>query len=135
MNKNEGFYTYTTATYMIVSLRPISSEIEVDLKCCYKSIVFQFLTDKPILCVKEDSIEYPSLYGAVCLIPESNWCDFRPDSVTILINDIFVWCHLGKTIAETTIADLLSVFELLTDADSLVNFEDEHGLIIGGSRC
>ena len=88
-----------------------------------------------MLCVKEDSIEYPSLYGAVCLIPESNWCDFTPDSVTILINDIFVLSHLGKTIAETTVADLLSVFELLTDVDSLIDFEDEHGLIIGGSRC
>lgn len=135
MNENEGLYTYTTATYMIVSLRPISSEIEVALKHCYESIVFQLLTDKPILCVKEDSIEYPSLYGAVCLIPESNWCDFNPDSVTILINDIFVLSHLGKTIAETTVADLLSVFELLTDADSLINFEEKHGLIIGGSKC
>ena len=135
MNENEGLYTYTTATYMIVSLRPILSEIEVGLKRCYKSIVFQLLTDKPMLCVKEDSIEYPSLYGAVCLIPESNWCDFTPDSVTILINDIFVLSHLGKTIAETTVADLLSVFELLTDVDSLIDFEDEHGLIIGGSRC
>ena len=120
---------------MIVSLRPISSEIEVDLKSCYENIMFQLLTDKPILCVKENSIEYPSLHGTVCLIPESNWRDFRPDSVTILINDIFVLSHLGKMIAETTVADLLSVFELLTDADSLVDFEDEHGLIIGGSRC
>ena len=135
MNENEGLYTYTTAAYMIVSLRPILSEIEVPLESCYKSIVFQLLTDKPILCVKEDSIEYPPLYGSVCLIPESNWCDLTPDSVTILINDIFLLSHLGKTIAETTVADLLSVFELLTDADSLVNFEDEHGLIIGGARC
>ena len=119
---------------MIVSLTPIVSEVEVNLESCYKSIVFQLLTDKPILCVKEDSIEYPSLYGSVCLIPESNWCDFTPDPVTILINDIFVLSHLGKTIAETTVADLLSVFELLTDADSLINFEDKHGLIIGGSR-
>ena len=96
MNKNEGLYTYTTATYMIVSLRPIVSEIEAALESCYKSIVYQLLTDKPILCVKEDSIESPSLYGSVCLIPESNWCDLTPDPVTILINDIFCVVSLGQ---------------------------------------
>ena len=30
------------------------------------------------------------------------------------------------------LTDLLAVFEVLTDADKLADFEDRHGLIIGG---
>ena len=33
------------------------------------------------------------------------------------------------------LTNLLSVFEVLTDTDKLIDFEDRHGLIIGGVRC
>ena len=33
------------------------------------------------------------------------------------------------------LTDLLAVFEVLTDAEKLADFEDTHGLIIGGVRC
>ena len=31
--------------------------------------------------------------------------------------------------------DLLAVFGVLTDTEKLINFEDIHGLIIGGVQC
>ena len=33
------------------------------------------------------------------------------------------------------LTDLLAVFEVLTDTDKLIDFEDSYGLIIGGVRC
>ena len=36
---------------------------------------------------------------------------------------------------EGDLTDLFSVFEVLTDAEKLVDFEDSYGLIIGGVRC
>ena len=33
------------------------------------------------------------------------------------------------------LTDLLAVFEVLIDTEKLVDFEDRHGLIIGGVRC
>ena len=51
------------------------------------------------------------------------------------MNNVFVSTLLGKSAYETGITDLLAVFEVLTDTEKLADFDDTHGLIIGGVRC
>ena len=51
------------------------------------------------------------------------------------MNNVFVSTLLGKSVCEASMTDLLDVFEVLTDTEKLVDFEDTHGLIIGGVRC
>ena len=48
------------------------------------------------------------------------------------MNHVFVSMLLGKSAYETSMTDLLDVFEVLTDTDKLINFDDIHGLIIVG---
>ena len=51
------------------------------------------------------------------------------------MNHAFVSTLLGKSAYETSMTDLLAVFEVLTDTEKLVDFEDTHGLIVGGVQC
>ena len=48
------------------------------------------------------------------------------------MNSVFVSTLLGKSAYETSMTDLLAMFEVLTDTDKPINFEDTHGLIIVG---
>ena len=50
--------------------------------------------------------------------------------LTFFFHKMLVFQALGGDLT-----DLLAVFEVLTDAEKLVDFEDRHGLIIGGVRC
>ena len=68
-------------------------------------------------------------------MPVSEWSDVSIVDEAILINSVFVSTLLGKSAYETSMTDLLDVFEVLTDAEKLADFEDTHGLIIGGVRC
>ena len=51
------------------------------------------------------------------------------------MSNAFALTLLGKSAYEISMTDLLAVFEVLTDTEKLTDFEDRHGLIIGGVRC
>ena len=49
--------------------------------------------------------------------------------------DLFFYKMLVFQALGGDLTDLLAVFEVLIDTEKLVDFEDRHGLIIGGVRC
>ena len=98
-------------------------------------LLFQFLGGQPIVCVCVDNSTYPVVYPGTIIVPVSEWDSVSIVDEAILINSVFVSTLLGKSAYETSTTDLLDVFEMLTDAEKLADFEDRHGLIIGGVRC
>ena len=121
--------------WLIVSPTPIAEGVSEGLQASYKMLLFQFLGGQPIVCVCVDESTYPIVYPGTTIVPVSEWDSFSIVSETILINDVFVSTLLGKSAYEISMTDLLDVFEVLTDAEKLADFEDTHGLIIGGVRC
>ena len=137
--------------WLIVSATPITEEVSKGLQASYKILLFQFLAGKPIVCVCVDEPRsyrdrirptYPVAYPGTTIVPVSEWDSFRIGPInrdqaieTLLINNVFVSTLLGKSVCETSMTDLLSVFEVLTDTEKLTDFEDRHGLILGGVRC
>jgi hypothetical protein len=128
--------------WLIVSPTPIAEGVSEGLQESYKMLLFQVLSSKPIVCVcvsdksrPGNEPTYPVAYPGTTIVPVSEWSDVSIEGETILINDVFVSMLLGKSAYETSMTDLLDLFEVLTDTEKLVNFEDIHGLIIGGVRC
>ena len=121
--------------WLIVSATPSAEGISEELQASYKILLFQFLAGKPIVCVCVDEPTYPVAYPGTTIVPVLEWGSVRIVSETILINSVFVSTLLGKSVCETSMTDLLSVFEVLTDTEKLTDFEDRHGLILGGVRC
>ena len=121
--------------WLIVSPTPIAEGVSEGLQESYKMLLFQVLSSKPIVCVCVNDFTYPVAYPGTTIVPVSEWGNFSIAGETILINDGFVSTLLGKSVGETSMTDLLSVFEVLTDTEKLVDFEDTHGLIVGGVRC
>ena len=121
--------------WLIVSPTPITGAVSEGLQESYKMLLFQFLGGKPIVCVCVDESTYPIVYPGTTVVPVSEWSDVSIVDEAILINSVFVSTLLGKSAYETSMTDLLAVFEVLTDAEKLADFEDTHGLIIGGVRC
>ena len=121
--------------WLIVSPTPIGEGVSEGLQASYKMLLFQFLGGKPIVCVCVDESTYPIVYPGTTVVPVSEWSDVSIVDEAILINSVFVSTLLGKSAYETSMTDLLDVFEVLTDAEKLADFEDTHGLIIGGVRC
>ena len=121
--------------WLIVSPTPIAEEVSEGLQASYKTLLFQFLGGKPVVCVCVDNPTYPVAYPGTTIVPVSEWDGVRIADEAILINSVFVSTLLGKSAYETSMTDLLAVFEVLTDTEKLVDFEDRHGLIIGGVRC
>ena len=121
--------------WLIVSPTPITGAVSEGLQENYKMLLFQFLGGKPIVCVCVDESTYPIVYPGTTVVPVSEWSDVSIVDEAILINSVFVSTLLGKSAYEISMTDLLSVFEVLTDTDKLIDFEDRHGLIIGGVRC
>ena len=130
--------------WLIVSPTPIGEGVSEGLQASYKMLLFQFLGGQPIVCVCVDEPRsyrdrtrptYPIVYPGTTIVPVSEWDSFSIVSETVLINDVFVSRFLGKSVCEASLTDLLAVFEVLTDAEKLADFEDTHGLIIGGVRC
>ena len=107
-------------------------------------LLLQVLGGKPMVCVCVNEPRsyrdrtrptYPIVYPGTTIVPVSEWSDVSIVDEAILINDVFVSTFLGKSVCETSMTDLLAVFEVLTDAEKLTDFDDTHGLIIGGVRC
>ena len=121
--------------WLIVSPTPIGEGVSEGLQASYKMLLFQFLGGKPIVCVCVDESTYPIVYPGTTVVPVSEWSDVSIVDEAILINSVFVSTLLGKSAYEISMTDLLSVFEVLTDTEKLIDFEDTHGLIIGGVRC
>ena len=130
--------------WLIVSPTPIAEGVSEGLRASYKMLLFQFLGGKPIVCVCVDAPGsfgdrtrpiYPIVYPGTIIVPVSEWDSVSIVDEAILINSVFVSTLLGKSAYEISMTDLLSVFEVLTDAEKLVDFEDTYGLIIGGVRC
>ena len=121
--------------WLIVSPTPIAEGVSEGLQAGYKMLLFQFLGGKPIVCVCVDESTYPIVYPGTTVVPVSEWSDVSIVDEAILINSVFVSTFLGKSVCETSLTDLLAVFEVLTDAEKLTDFDDTHGLIIGGVRC
>ena len=121
--------------WLIVSPTPIGEGVSEGLQASYKMLLFQFLGGKPIVCVCVDESTYPIVYPGTTVVPVSEWSDVSIVDEAILINSVFVSTFLGKSVCETSLTDLLAVFEVLTDAEKLTDFDDTHGLIIGGVRC
>ena len=121
--------------WLIVSPTPIVEEVSEGLQEGYKMLLFQVLGGKPIVCVCVDEPTYPVVYPGTTIVPVSEWDLVRIEDETILMNSVFVSKLLGKSVYETSMTDLLEVFEVLTDTEKLVDFEDRHGLIIGGVQC
>ena len=141
---DDHIYIECCHDWLIVSPTPIAKTVSKGLQASYKTLVFQFLGGKPIVCVcvneprsYQDRTRptYPIVYPGTIIVPVSEWSDVSIVSETMLINSVFVSTLLGKSAYETSMTDLLSVFEVLTDTEKLVDFEDRHGLIIGGVRC
>ncbi len=121
--------------WLIVSPTPIGEGVSEGLQAGYKMLLFQFLGGKPIVCVCVNEPTYPVAYPGTTIVPVSEWSDVSIVGEAILINSVFVSTLLGKSAYEISMTDLLAVFEVLTDTDKLINFEDRHGLIIGSVRC
>ena len=118
--------------WLIVSPTPITEAVSEGLQESYKMLLLQVLGGKPMVCVCTNESTYPVAYPGTTIVPVSEWDSFSIVSETILINNVFVSRFLGKSVWETSLTDLLAVFEVLTDTDRLTDFEDIHGLIIGG---
>ena len=118
--------------WLIVSPTPIGKGVSEGLQEGYQMLLFHFLGGKPIVCVCVDNPTYPIVYPGTTIVPVSEWSDVSIVGEAILINSVFVSTLLGKSAYEISMTDLLSVFEVLTDTEKLVDFEDRHGLIIGG---
>lgn len=131
---DEGLYTHISADGVIISPEPIDADIKASLEDSYKVLAFQMLCEKPMLCVCVGST-YPVLYPGTVIVPESDWGHFESVDPAILMNEFFIESCLGVSGAAASFTDLLGVFEMLTDAEKLVEFGDEHGLIIGGVEC
>ena len=121
--------------WLIVSPTPIAAGVSEGLQASYKMLLLQFLGGKPIVCVCVDNPTYPVVYPGTTIVPVSEWSDVSIVDEAILINSVFVSTLLGKSAYEISMTDLLAVFEVLIDTEKLVDFEDRHGLIIGGVRC
>ena len=137
--------------WLIVSPIPIGEGVSEGLQAGYKMLLFQCLGGTPIVCVcvSDESRPgneprssggrirptYPIVYPGTTIVPVSEWSDVSIVDEAILINSVFVSMLLGKSAYETSMTDLLDVFEVLTDAEKLADFDDTHGLIIGGVRC
>ncbi len=130
--------------WLIVSPTPIGEGVSEGLQTGYKMLLFHFLGGKPIVCVCVNEPRsyrdrtrptYPIVYPGTTIVPVSEWDSFRIVSETILINSVFVSTLLDKSVYETSMTDLLAVFDVLTDTDKLIDFDDIHGLIVGGVRC
>ena len=127
--------------WLIVSPTPIAEGVSEGLQASYKMLLLQFLGGKPIVCVCVDDPgsyrdrtrpTYPIVYPGTTIVPVSEWDSVSIVDEAILIDSVFVSTLLGKSAYETGMTDLLSVFEVLADADKLADFEDTYGLIIGG---
>ena len=66
-------------------------------------------------------------------MPVSEWDSVSIACETILINNAFVSTLLGKSAYETSMTDLLAVFEVVADTEKLTDFDDTHGLIVVGT--
>lgn len=121
--------------WLIVSPTPIAEGISEGLQASYKMLLFQFLGGKPVVCVCVDNPTYPVMYPGTTIVPVSEWDGVSIADEAILINSVFISTLLGKSVYETSMTDLADVFEVLTDTEKLIDFEDRHGLIIGGVRC
>ena len=137
-------YIQSCHDWLIVSSTPIAEGVSERLQAGYKMLLFQVLGGKPIVCVcvneprsYRDRIRptYPVVYPGTTIVPVSEWDLVSIEGETILVNSVFVSKLLGKSAYETSMTDLLEVFEVLTDTDKLTDFEDRHGLIIGGVQC
>ena len=131
---NESLFIHISEFGIIVSPEMITEELKESLHDSYEVLDFQILCEKPILCVCTSSTEYPTLYPGTVIVPEDCWEDFEVENHAILMNEAFILACLGRPSFEVTFSDLLTVFEMLTDAEKLVNFGDKHGLIIGGGE-
>ena len=118
--------------WLIVSPTPIEEAVSERLQASYKMLRFQCLGGTPIVCVCVNNPTYPVAYPGTTIVPVSEWDSVSIADEAILMNSAFVSTLLGKSVYETSITDLLSVFEVLTDTEKLADFEDTHGLIIGG---
>ena len=121
--------------WLIVSLTPIAEGVSERLQAGYKMLLFQVLGGKPIVCVCVNDPTYPVVYPGTTIVPVSEWDRVSIEGETILTNSVFVSKLLGKSAYETSMTDLLAVFEVLADTEKLTDFEDTHGLIVGGVRC
>ena len=118
--------------WLIVAPTPIAEAVSERLQESYKTLLFQILDGKPIVCVCVDDPTYPVVYPGTTIVPISEWGSFRTVSEAILINSVFVSKLLGKSAYETSMTDLSAVFEVIADTEKLADFEDTHGLIIVG---
>ena len=125
-------YIQVCHDWMIVSPTPIAEGVSEGLQESYKTLLFQILGSKPMVCVCVSELTYPVAYPGTTIVPISEWDSFPIEGETILMNSVFVSRLLGKSVYEASMADLLAVFEVLTDTDKLTDFEDRHGLIIVG---
>ena len=138
MDADESLYVHINEFGVIISPETITAELQTALHRSYEVLAYQLLCDKPILCVCTSPIrsrtgpKYPTLYPGTVLVPEDCWADFEAENHAILMNEVFILACLGKPSFDVTFKDLLTAFEILTDADRLTNFGDDYGLIIGG---
>lgn len=121
--------------WLIVSPTPIVEAVSERLQESYKMLLFQVLGSKPIVCICVSDPTYPVAYPGTTIVPVSEWSDVSIASETVLMNSVFVSTLLGKSAYEASMTDLLDVFEVLADTEKLINFDDTHGLIVGGVRC
>ena len=121
--------------WLIVSPTPIVEAVSERLQESYKMLLFQVLGSKPIVCICVSDPTYPVAYPGTTIVPVSEWSDVSIASETVLMNSVFVSTLLGKSAYETSMTDLSAVFEVIADTEKLINFEDTHGLIVGGVRC
>ena len=129
---NESLFIHISEFGIIISPDIITEELKAALHNSYEVLTFQILCEKPILCIFTSSTEYPTLYPGTVIVPEDCWENFEAENHTILMNEVFILACLGVPSFEATFSDLLTIFGILTDTEKLVNFGDEHGLIIGG---
>lgn len=121
--------------WLIISPNPIIEAVSKALQAGYKMLSFQVLSEKPMMCACVNEPTYPMVYPGTTLVPVSEWWRVHIAGETILINNVFVSTLLGKSVCTTSRTDLLAVFDVLTDPAKLTDFEDTHGLIIGGVQC
>ena len=130
----DGLYLYIDENKLIIALQPFSESAQRSLESVFEVLDCQLLTEIPIVCMPVFEREsYPFSYPGTMLIPEREWSSMEIVSPLILMNETFLMSCFGKRSIEVGVADLLSVFDMLTDSEALTKFSDTHGLIIGGA--
>ena len=93
---NESLFVHINEFGIIISPDTITAELKTALHDSYEVLVYQILSEKPILGVCTPSTrsrngpKYQTLYPGTVMVPEDCWEDFEVGNHAILMNEVFI---------------------------------------------